>query len=112
LPETRAQNVLRIAERAVHALGATGAVRVDMLVTESANEYVLEVNTLPGMTETSLLPKIAAKAGYAFGELCEQILSGASLKVGRTGQRPASVRPQVARESHEPATPRESVEAL
>jgi D-alanine-D-alanine ligase len=105
LPQTRAQNVLRIAERAVHALGASGAVRVDLLVTEGENEYVLEVNTLPGMTETSLLPKIAAKAGYAFGDLCEQILSTASLKVGRTGQRtpsarpPAEAEPVVARES-------------
>ena len=36
--------------------------RVDLLVTEGENEYVLEVNTLPGMTPTSLLPKIAAHA--------------------------------------------------
>jgi D-alanine-D-alanine ligase len=87
LPATRLQNVLRIAERAVHAVGATGAVRVDLLVTEGENEYALEVNTLPGMTPTSLLPKIAASAGYAFGDLCEVVLSGASLKVGRTGER-------------------------
>ncbi len=87
LPATRLENVMRIAERAVHALGATGAVRVDMLVTDGANEYALEVNTLPGMTPTSLLPKIAAYAGYEFPDLCEQILSGASLKVGRTGDR-------------------------
>jgi D-alanine-D-alanine ligase len=40
---------------------------------------VLEVNTLPGMTETSLLPKIAAAAGYDFGRLCEEILAGARL---------------------------------
>jgi len=92
LPQTRLHNVQRIAERAVHALGATGAVRVDMLVTESANEYVLEVNTLPGMTQTSLLPKIAATAGYDFGDLCEAILQGASLKIGRNA-RTATVRP-------------------
>jgi D-alanine-D-alanine ligase len=43
---------------------------------------VLEVNTLPGMTPTSLLPKIAAGAGYDFGELCEAILERAALHVG------------------------------
>jgi D-alanine-D-alanine ligase len=80
LGPTRYQNVLRIAERAARALGVSGAVRADMLVTEGENEYVLELNTLPGMTETSLLPKIARGAGYEFADLCEAILERASLK--------------------------------
>src|SRR5262249_43726153 len=71
--------VLNLADRAARALGCTGAARVDLLVTSGENEYVLEVNTLPGMTETSLLPKIAASAGYDFGQLCEAILDGARL---------------------------------
>jgi D-alanine-D-alanine ligase len=79
LPPTRYRGVLNLADRAARALGATGAVRVDLLVTSGENEYVLEVNTLPGMTPTSLLPKIAASAGHDFGELCEMILSGARL---------------------------------
>ncbi len=83
LAPTRSQNVLRIAERAVRALGTSGAVRVDMLITEGENEYVLEVNSLPGMTPTSLLPKIARAAGYAFEELCEVILQRAALKNAR-----------------------------
>ena len=70
---------MNLAERAVRALGCTGAVRVDLLVTEGENEYVLEVNTLPGMTPTSLLPKIANGAGIDYGALCEMILEGASL---------------------------------
>jgi D-alanine-D-alanine ligase len=82
LSPTRYQGVLHLAERAVHAVGATGATRVDLLVTSDENEYVLEVNTLPGMTPTSLLPKIAAGAGYDFGDLCEAILERASLHVG------------------------------
>ena len=53
--------------------------RVDLLVTMGENEYVLEVNTLPGMTETSLLPKIAAASGIDFGTLCEKILDSARL---------------------------------
>jgi hypothetical protein len=56
-----------------------GAIRVDLLVTEGENEYVLEVNTLPGMTRTSLLPKIAKGAGMEFGDLCEAILKRARL---------------------------------
>ena len=76
---TRARGVMNLAERAVRALGCTGAVRVDLLVTEGENEYVLEVNTLPGMTQTSLLPKIAEHAGIAYGALCEMILEGATL---------------------------------
>lgn len=83
LSPTRYQGVLNLAERAVHAVGATGATRVDLLVTADENEYVLEVNTLPGMTPTSLLPKIAAGAGFDFGDLCEAILERAALHVGR-----------------------------
>jgi D-alanine-D-alanine ligase len=76
---TRTRGVMNLAERAVRALGCTGAVRVDLLVTEGENEYVLEVNTLPGMTPTSLLPKIADHAGIDYGSLCELILDGATL---------------------------------
>jgi D-alanine-D-alanine ligase len=79
LPPARYKGALELAERAAQALEVRGAVRVDLLVTEGENEYVLEVNTLPGMTETSLLPKIAKEAGYDFGGLCEAILERASL---------------------------------
>jgi hypothetical protein len=65
-------------------------VRVDLLVTEGQNEYVLEVNTLPGMTETSLLPKIASAAGFGFAELCEAILERAMLHTG-SPCRPATI---------------------
>jgi D-alanine-D-alanine ligase len=79
LPTARYRNVLNLAGRAAKALGCTGAVRVDMLVTSGENEYVLEVNTLPGLTAQSLLPRIAEGAGYAFERLCEAILDGARL---------------------------------
>ncbi len=82
LSPTRYQGVLNLAERAVQCVGATGATRVDLLVTPDENEYVLEVNTLPGLTPTSLLPKIAAGSGYDFGDLCEAILERAKLHVG------------------------------
>ncbi len=79
IASTRARGVMNLAERAARALGCTGACRVDLLVTEGENEYVLEVNTLPGMTPTSLLPKIAEHAGIDYGSLCEAILEGATL---------------------------------
>jgi D-alanine-D-alanine ligase len=92
LPPTRYQGVLTIAERAHQALGCSGATRVDLLVTDGENEYVLEVNTLPGMTPTSLLPKIAKGAGYDFGDLCEAILARAGLgMMGHASERAAPV---------------------
>ncbi|GBE02536.1 D-alanine--D-alanine ligase [bacterium BMS3Bbin06] len=56
------------------ALGCTGATRVDLLIDDRERVYVLEVNTIPGMTETSLLPKIAGLSGYDFTTLIEEIL--------------------------------------
>lgn len=82
LAPTRYQGILRLAERAHLALGCTGATRVDMIVTEGENEYVLEVNTMPGMTPTSLLPKIASGCGIDFATLCEDILKTAKLSYG------------------------------
>jgi D-alanine-D-alanine ligase len=58
------------------ALGCSGATRVDLIVDRNGHPFVLEVNTIPGMTETSLLPKIAREAGLDFPELLEEILGG------------------------------------
>jgi D-alanine-D-alanine ligase len=67
--------------RAFRALGCSGVARIDLILDERDNPFVLEVNTMPGMTETSLLPKAANYAGIAFEELAERILLGASLKM-------------------------------
>ena len=56
------------------ALGCSGATRVDLIIDKHRNPHVLEVNTIPGMTETSLLPKIAKNAGLEFPELITRIL--------------------------------------
>jgi D-alanine-D-alanine ligase len=93
LPPARYQNVLNIARRAAEALDCSGACRVDMLVTPGENEYVLEVNTLPGMTPTSLLPKIAAHAGYGFADLCEAILDDARLHAPQRAEAAPAAKP-------------------
>ena len=73
-----------IVERAEHhalaaynALGCTGHARPDLRISSAGDPYVLEVNTLPGMTKTSLMPKIAKAAGIDYATLCEQILASA-----------------------------------
>jgi len=58
------------------ALGCKGATRVDLRTDSEGNPFVLEVNTIPGMTETSLMPKIAQHAGFDFPGLIEEILRG------------------------------------
>ncbi|MDA7672445.1 D-alanine--D-alanine ligase [bacterium] len=61
------------AKKAYDALGIEVYSRVDVLLNSSGNPYVLEANTIPGMTETSLLPMAGTEAGYSFGELCVKI---------------------------------------
>ncbi len=61
------------------ALGCSGHARPDVRVAPDGRTYVLEVNTLPGMTATSLLPKIAKHAGMTYTALCEAILESASV---------------------------------
>ncbi len=61
------------------AVGCSGAARVDIIIDEGGPQAI-EINTIPGMTETSLLPKAAACEGMSFDELVERMLDGASLK--------------------------------
>ncbi len=63
------------AKRACDAIGARGISRVDFRVTDDNKLYVLEINTVPGFTATSLVPKAAAKAGMTFSETCVKILN-------------------------------------
>jgi len=67
----------RIQDAALGAFAAIGGrdyARVDVMVRPDGSPVVLEVNTLPGMTETSLLPKAAAAAGMSYAELCQQMV--------------------------------------
>jgi len=85
LPAETLRYCMKRAELAVAALHCSGAPRVDMIVDSGGEPLVLEVNTLPGMTETSLLPKSAAAAGISFEALCLEILATAALQTTHAG---------------------------
>lgn len=80
LPAETLRYCMQKAEAAIAACGCAGAPRVDMIVADGGEPVVLEVNTIPGMTETSLLPKSAAAAGIDFDNLCQRILESAALE--------------------------------
>ena len=72
--ETTTRRVQEVALGAFHAIGGRDYSRVDVMVRSTGEPVVLEVNTLPGMTETSLLPKAAAAAGIGYQELCQRMV--------------------------------------
>ena len=74
LPNEVAAHVQALGLRAFEAVGARDFGRVDVMLNAEFKPYVLEVNTLPGMTETSLLPKAAEVAGINFNVLCQCML--------------------------------------
>lgn len=78
LDEGVAHRAQRDAVAAYQALGCRHLSRVDMIIDGSGTAYVLEVNTIPGMTSTSLFPKAAAAAGISFAQLCIRLLELAS----------------------------------
>ena len=81
VPDAVAQEAMRLSERAHEALGCRGVTRTDFRYddTEGKNRLVvLEVNTQPGMTATSLVPEQAAYAGYTYGALCRWMVEDAT----------------------------------
>lgn len=76
-PEIEEEVYEKVKEMALKAhlvLGCSGASRVDFMLDGENSPYVLEVNTLPGMTTTSLLPKIAKSSGLSFNDLIEEMI--------------------------------------
>ncbi|WP_180180805.1 D-alanine--D-alanine ligase [Acinetobacter sp. YH01021] len=74
LTEAEEQQLKALSLRAFQAVGASGWGRIDAMQDEQGNFWLLEVNTVPGMTSHSLVPKAAAAVGYSFDELCVAIL--------------------------------------
>lgn len=79
LSDEATEKVKELAVRAHEALGCEGVSRSDFILDDEGNCWILETNTIPGMTETSLLPDAARVAGMSFSELCT-VLIGYALK--------------------------------
>ena len=77
LPQDVYERAQRLAVRAHKALGCRGASRSDFIVKADGQPVILETNTIPGMTETSLLPDSARHAGIEFPELCRRFVEWA-----------------------------------
>lgn len=77
LSDIEKRRVQRAAKQAHQALGCEGFSRVDVILTPFCGVHILEVNTIPGLTERSLLPKAARAAGLVFPDLCQKIVDTA-----------------------------------
>lgn len=78
--------------QAYHALGCRGAARVDFRIHPNGRPYVLELNTIPGMTERSLLPMAAAQHGMTYDDLVGAMLQAALLKRGGLAGQPMTMK--------------------
>jgi len=77
LTKIQQRHIKELAVRSYHALGCDGAARVDFRLNSKGRPFFLEINTIPGMTERSLLPLAAAQAGLDYDTLTERLLRGA-----------------------------------
>lgn len=77
LTETATRQMQDLALQVFHLCHASGVARVDMMTDAVGRPFVLEINTVPGMTETSLVPDAARAMGMSFADLCEKILQEA-----------------------------------
>jgi len=82
LPEKKEADMQALARKAFDVLGCRGWGRIDILLDEAGNPYLLEANTLPGMTDHSLVPMAARAAGMAFDELVWRILENSMQEDG------------------------------
>ena len=80
LPADTIRRIQKTALLAHQAIGAAGMSRTDMILGADGELYVLEINTIPGMTETSLLPQAAAAIGISFPKLLDTIIEAALRK--------------------------------
>lgn len=74
MPEQRQQQIREAAMKAFHVIGARDWSRVDFILDSDGNEYLMELNTAPGMTDHSLVPIAARAVGISFEQLCFSIL--------------------------------------
>ena len=80
LPAAQEREIQDLARRAFETLACSGWGRVDFMLDKAGRAYTLEVNTVPGMTDHSLVPKAAKQAGLDFDELVLRILETADVR--------------------------------
>ncbi len=76
-PTPLLKHIQETALRIHRLIGARGFSRTDMIITEKGRIYVLEINTIPGLTENSLIPRAAKESGIAFDELLHTVIQSA-----------------------------------
>jgi D-alanine-D-alanine ligase len=82
IPPERAREAQRLARLAFDILKLRGYARIDFRMAEDGGLYCLEANTLPGLTELSLIPQAAAASGMSFAEMCERVVRLAAQEAG------------------------------
>src|SRR2546429_5086198 len=75
IDENKTVEIQELALRAFRALGLQVYARVDAILSENGQPFILEINNIPGMTEASLLPEAAAAAGISYVDLCARIIA-------------------------------------
>jgi D-alanine-D-alanine ligase len=83
LPHETTERLLALGVRACRAVRTRGVARVDFRLDEEGTPFCLEVNTVPGLTETSLVPKAAAAAGMSYEDLVKAIVSAVPVEAAR-----------------------------
>ena len=85
----KTQEIQELALRAFRAAGLEVYARVDAILAEDGQPYILEINTIPGMTEASLLPEAAEAAGISYPDLCARIIELSRVRQGYGREAPA-----------------------
>lgn len=92
LPDSKTREIQELSIRACRALDTAGVARVDFRLAPDGTPHCLELNTIPGMTPTSLVPMAAKAVGLSFEDVCERVAALALERAGKE-RRPAAPRP-------------------
>ncbi len=87
----KTKEIQQLALRAFRSAGLQVYARVDAILSENGRSYILEINTIPGMTEASLLPEAAAAAGINYPDLCARIIALSRLRQSSSGHERATM---------------------
>jgi len=98
--DVMAQRVQELSVKACQSLGCRGVSRVDLRVDQSGQPWLLEVNTIPGLTSHSLVPKSARALGWSMSRLCEEMIRSALQLGSAHSPQPVLPRPQNMNDIH------------